>query len=118
MPKGQDHVATALSACRQVSDGVKALQGIDEAWRGQTIESLNDMQAALEGMKGRFFIRSKLCLPFAARVAKGAQALAEAQSALSAGEDAQQQFANALVTLQKAVRVLDERSAMQGMAIT
>ena len=120
MAQGPDHVLAALTVCQQAADGIGAMEGLDEAWTTEIASRLDVVGERLEEVKDRFFIKSKLCLPFAARCARQATSLQAALSSLSDGADAtsQQRLSEALAALEKATKALDDRSSMQGMTIT
>ena len=88
-------------------------------WTGR-YEGRMDVAETLENLKDRFFLRSKLCLPFAAKCARAAGEVERAILTLAAspGDTASQRLSEAIDALAKASRALDERSAMQDMAIT
>ena len=120
MPNGKEHAQVAMASCRAMVEGVSALSGADEAWRQDASSRLQGILSTLEGLQDRFFLRSKLCLPFAARCARGAEYLANLLPALEGGADAQapQRVSEALGALEQAVKLLDQRSSVQDMAIT
>jgi hypothetical protein len=119
MSDGQAHVETALALCRSAKEDLSALVEPDQSWVGETIARVEGIEATLEGLKDRFFVRSKLCLPFAARCVAEAEKLEQAVQGLQPESESQvADLAAALSALEKAVRALDGRSAMQGMAIT
>jgi hypothetical protein len=114
MPTGLDHVHDTVAACERLREGLATLDGAPDA-----AARLETMQASLIAMQERFFLRSKLCLPFAARCAKEAAALELALAAVRASEpEAAQRFEAGLEALDRAVKVLDDRSNAQGMVIT
>ena len=120
MAKGQDHVQTAIRQCRAVSESLSEFAGSEGVWVSDTQGRLDQMVDTLEGLKGRFFLRSKLCLPFAAKCARAAGEVERAARALSESTDdtARQRLSEAIDALSRAAKALDERSAMQDMAIT
>ena len=119
MSKGQDHVAAALAICQSVAEQLGD-SGLPQEARAEALARLGVAQGTLGEVTDRFFLRTKLCLPFAARCEEGAREVAEALEALVSHPDegAEARLSNALATLEKAVAVLEERSAMRGMAIT
>ena len=68
----------------------------------------------------RFFLKTKMCLPFARRCEEAARTLDAVLTEPNAqpASDAQQRLSAALEALEKAARTLDERSQMQGTVIT
>ena len=120
MSQGQDQVHAALEICWSVSEGVGKLAAVQGEWKAETAGRLQHVQEVLDGMRDKFFLRTKLCVPFTARCEKEAGRLGEALGGLEAvpGEDAQQGFDSALAALEKSAKALEDRSAMRGMAIT
>jgi hypothetical protein len=119
MSDGQTHVETTLALCRSAKQELSALAASDGAWVSEVIARLDSIEATLEGLKDRFFVRSRLCLPFAARCVAEAEKLEQAVKAQDLeAESKAAALSTALSALEKAVRALDSRSAMQGMAIT
>ena len=117
---GEEQVLRALDICRRAAEAMTTLGGPDEAWRSGTAERLTRLQGTLDQVKDRFIIKSKVCLPFTARCAERAAALEASLQALGAdgSAGATDAFAGDLDALEKAVRTLDGRSDMRGMAIT
>jgi len=120
MSKGQEQVQVALEICRKASGEVGELALVEQGWNNQVARKLERIHEALDGVKDKFFLRTKLCLPFASRCEKEARRLEETLRPLEArpDEDAQQQFISALDALESAAKALKDRSDMQGMAIT
>lgn len=118
--QGQDQVQAALDRCCSVSEGVAGLGSVEGEWRAEVTERLEGVRMLLEGMRDRFFLRTRLCVPFTSRCEVEARRLEEALGALEAapGEGARQGFGSALAAVEKSAKALEERSAMQGMAIT
>lgn len=120
MSKGQDQVQVALEICRNVSGGVRKLTAVEEEWKAEAARRLECVQEVLDGVMDKFFLRTKLCVPFTSRCEKEARRLEETLGGLEAGpsENAQQGFNSALDALEKSAKALEDRSAMRGMAIT
>ena len=120
MSTGQEQVQVALDLCQNISGGVRTLTIADDGWKTEVAGRLDRVQQVLDGVKDRFFLRTKLCLPFAARCGREAQRLEEMLRSLDGDADgaAQQRFTGALTALEKAAKALEDRSTMQGMAIT
>jgi phage shock protein A len=114
MPQGEEYLADALARCRQMAEQIATLEQGDEAWRSDVGERLSAVTDLLQSMEGRFFLRSKLCLPFARRCAEEAKSLEETLGRAEATGQVDQ----GLQALELAARTLDERSQMQGMSIT
>ncbi|MBC7237791.1 MAG: hypothetical protein H5T69_18265 [Chloroflexi bacterium] len=112
MPQGQEYVAEALVLCQKMAEQLSTLEGL-----GKAKERLVAVADLLQAMEGRFFLRSKLCLPFARRCKEEAERVETALAAVSAGA-APASVEEALRALELAAHTLDERSQMQGMAIT
>jgi hypothetical protein len=111
MPQGPEYVEAALGRIQSASEAIGALQGVEAGWRNGVLERLASVEALLRGTTDRFYLKTRVCLPFARKCEEAAQAL-EGTLADGEGLDA------ALEALEKAARTLDERSMMQGMAIT
>jgi hypothetical protein len=121
MPTGLDHVLTTVALCERLTQELPALPGIEDAWKQRTLTRLEKIRSDLVAMQERFFLRSKLCYPFAARCEQEAKKLEGAFAALpgSGGSAEALQAASAILeALERAVKVLDERSNAQGMVIT
>ena len=118
MPSGQEHVQSTLALCQGLRDSLAGLEAADEAWRSGLELRLTKVEAVLEGLKDRFFLRSRLCLPFAERCEREATQLGEVLGSMGVQGAGDAEFRSGLEALEKAARALDSRSAMQGMAIT
>jgi hypothetical protein len=123
MPQGPEYVAAALERIQSASEAIGALEGVEAGWRSEALERLASVEALLRGTTDRFYLKTRVCLPFARKCEEAAQALQDALAEQPA-EDARPSPAGqgrldaALEVLEKAARTLDERSMMQGMAIT
>jgi hypothetical protein len=119
-PQGVAHVEAALELARQASESIGQLEGVDEGWRAEAVGTLSGASDLLRGTLDRFYLKTKVCLPFSRRCQEQAQVLADLLSEL--GEPApagtEQRLQVAIDALAQAARTLDERSLMQGMAIT
>ena len=120
MSKGSEHVETALELMQSASDTIGRLDGFEEGWRTETVARLTSSTSLLRGPLDRFFLKTKMCLPFARKCEEVAQTLHTLLAELGAqpSSDGQQRLTAALEALEKATRTLDERSQMQGMTIT
>jgi len=120
MPTRQEHVRAAQDLCAGAAESIRALDGVGEEWRSDALATLEAVQGTLEEVQGRFLLRSKLCLPFAARCEHEARRLNEALAALGVrqDDDARRQTLDALAALELAAATLDERSGAQGTTIT
>jgi hypothetical protein len=118
--QGSEHVQAALGLIQSVTDGLNGLDGVSESWRAETVGRLGSTADLLRATTERFFLKTRMCLPFARRCEEAAKSLDTLLAELSAesAPDAEQRLTVALGTLEKAARTLDERSLMQGMAIT
>lgn len=114
MPNGLDYVESTLGKFEGLSTGIGALNGADEGWVADAQGRLAALAELLRGTTDRFFLKTRVCLPFARKCDEAAAGL----EALVAGQGGQAEIEAALVALEKAARTLDERSMMQGMAIT
>ncbi len=120
MPQGIENVEAALKSMQSAGDAIGELDGLEEGWRAEAVSRLTAGSELLRATMDRFFLKSKLSLPFADRCRQEAgkrEALAAELRARPA-VDAQQRLSAGLASLEKAVKTLDERSRMQGMVIT
>jgi len=113
MPNGLEYVEGTLGKMEGISAAIGALTGIEEGTKADMLGRLATIAELLQGTTDRFFLKTRVCLPFARKCEQAAEEL-EAVVA----EGGQGQLEGALVALEKAARTLDERSMMQGMAIT
>jgi hypothetical protein len=114
MATGIAHVEAALACIERASEKVDR----------EMAARLEATAALLRGTTDRFYLKTRVGVPFARRCEKAAQALEvllaeqDAGSTPDDGERLQAALATALQALEKAAKTLDERSRMQGMAIT
>jgi hypothetical protein len=120
MPQGLDHVEAALKLIQSAVDAIGELGGVEESWKAEAVARLTSTAALLRATVDRFFLKSKLCLPFAGRCEQEAAKLdgLVAELRVRPASDGQDRLDAALGALEKAAKTLDERSRMQGMAIT
>jgi hypothetical protein len=120
MPQGPEHVQEALKWMQNASTTISTLDGLEEDWATGAVARLAAASELLQGTMDRFFLKTKVCTPFAQKCEAAAKALDALLAELRAepAADAQSRLDAALVALEKAARTLDERSLMQGMAIT
>ena len=117
MPNGPEYVLSALKRIESASNKLGALDGVESDWVQAAQGKLAAIAATLRGMGDRFFLKTRVCLPFARKCDQAAQALEELLDDLPAA-DSRPTLDAALEALEKAARTLDERSMMEGMAIT
>ena len=98
----------------RASQALGALEGVEEGWKSAAQERLASVADLLRGTTDRFFLKTRVCLPFARKCDEAAQVL----GALLCESGDREKVPAALDALEKAARTLDERSLMQGMAIT
>lgn len=119
MATGQEKAQVALDICRDVTASLGMLSALDAGWKSEMLSRLEAVSNSLAAMQDRFFLRSKLCLPYANKCEQEAERLCQALRAVQAEEsEARARFQEALDALEQATRQLDERSLMQGMVIT
>jgi hypothetical protein len=120
MPQGLEHVESALKLIQSASDTIGKLGGVEEGWKNEAVARLSSTTALLRALMDRFFLKTKLCLPFAGKCEDEASRLDALLAELCAqpASDGQNRLDLALGALEKAAKTLDERSLMQGMAIT
>ena len=117
MAKGTEHVEVALKLVQSTADTIGKTDGVADDWKAGAVVRLGSIEDLLRVVMDRFFLKTRVCLPFARKCAKATEAL----TALLAGQQAagdQERLSAAIEALEKAARTLDERSIMQGMAIT
>jgi hypothetical protein len=119
-PSGPEYVEAALERMQSASEAIGELEVLEEGWKPETLERLASTASLLRGTMDRFFLKTRVCLPFARKCEGAARELDTLLTELDGqpASDAQGQLAAALEALEKAARTLDERSMMQGMAIT
>lgn len=120
MSQGPEHVEAALQRIESAAEKLVRLEGLEEGWRGEAAAKLAAAGALLRATQERFFLKTRVCLPFARKCEEEAGKLEALLAELGAQPtpDAQQQVTAALQALERAAKTLDERSLMQGMAIT
>jgi hypothetical protein len=120
MPTGPEYVDATLERVHSASAAIAELDGLEPAWSAEAAARLDAIDDLLQGTTDRFFLKTRVCLPFARKCDRAAQALEALLADLKTepAADAQQQLAAAVDALEKAAKTLDERSMMQGMAIT
>ena len=120
MSEGQAHVAAALALIDGACGAVDALGGVEEDWKASAVARLGATKALLGAVTDRFFLKSRLCLPFARKCEDEAARLDALLAELGAAwaPDGQDRLAAALADLERAAKTLDERSQMRGMTIT
>ena len=117
MPNGPEYVLSALKRIESASNKLGALGGLEPGWVQEAQERLAAVTATLRGLGDRFFLKTRVCLPFARKCDQAAQALEDLLDDLPAA-DSRPTLTAALEALEKTARTLDERSMMEGMAIT
>ena len=115
MATGLDYAQEAIATGQRLNERLASHEGLDENWRNSAQQRLAAALEALRAMEDRFFLRSRLCLPFAKRCA---QQMDKLELALAADVPDSASADSALADLEKAVQVLDDRSGAQGMVIT
>ena len=120
MPNGPEYVEATLAKIGSISTAIGGLAGVEEGWKTDAQGRLAALAELLRGMGDRFFLKTRVCLPFARKcdqAAEGLETLVAEQGGPSQ-EGGMPKLEAALTVLEKAVRTLDERSMMQGMSIT
>jgi hypothetical protein len=119
MPKGPEYVEAALAKIERISAAIGGAVEIEEGWKADAQGRLAALVELLHGMGDRFFLKTRVCLPFARQCDQSAAELETlVGEALANERGGQQELDAALEALEKTVRTLDERSMMQGMSIT
>ena len=114
MTNGPEYVEAVLAKIEHISTAIGALAGAEEGWKADAQGRLAAAAELLKGTTDRFFLKTRVCLPFARKCDQAADELA----ALVSESAGQQELEAALALLEKTARTLDERSMMQGMSIT
>jgi hypothetical protein len=120
MSQGQEHVAAALELIEGASGAIGTLGGGEADWRAAAVARLASTTTLLRAVMDRFFLKTRLCLPFASKCEEEAAKLDALVAELGAEltPDGRTRLDAALTALERAAKTLDERSLMQGMAIT
>lgn len=120
MSKGQEQTQAALEVCRKAAEAVDKAGDAEDEWNAERIGTLRRAQEALDRVMPKFFLKTKLCIPFTSRCEKAARRLDETLEELDGHpeHDVRERFTIALDALQKAAKVLEDCSDMQGMSIT
>ena len=118
MPGGPEYVEATLAKVERASTAIGALAGADAGWKTEAQERLGAVAELLRGTTDRFFLKTRVCLPFARKCDQAALKLEATLEALAGEGGAQDALEAALAALEKTARTLDERSMMQGMSIT
>ena len=113
MPNGPEYVEATLAKIENLSTAIGGMAGVEDEWKTDAQGRLAALVELLQGMGDRFFLKTRVCLPFARKCDQAAESL---DSLVAEGDPSK--LGSALTLLEKAVRTLDERSMMQGMAIT
>ena len=117
MPTGPEHVQAALARIESASAALADWRSLEDGERVDYRKRLAGAAALIEGTTDRYFLKTRVCLPFARQCEEVATTL-DALLAKPDDETAKEGLGAAVVALEKAARTLDERSMMQGMAIT
>jgi hypothetical protein len=120
MSQGLEHVEAAIELIERASDTIGGLGGVQEDWKSEAVARLDPTTALLRGVTDRFFLKTRVCLPFAGKCEEEAKKLDALLAELCAqpASDGQDRLDAALEALERAVKTLDERSLMRGMSIT
>jgi len=120
MSQGLEQVEAALKRIERALDAIGELGGVQETWRSEATARLTATEALLRVVTDRFFLKTKVCVPFTGKCEKEAANLAGLLAELGAepAPDGQERLDAALEALEQAAKTLNERSLMRGMAIT
>jgi len=113
MPKGPEYVEATLSKIEFLSASIGGLADVEEGWKTDAQRRLAAVAELLRGTTDRFFLKTRVCLPFARKCEQAADGLA---ALVDEGDTSKLEAGLSL--LEKTARTLDERSMMQGMSIT
>ena len=75
MSQGVEHVESALKLIESASGAMGRLEGVDKSWRSGAVARLAATADLLRATRERFFLKTRLCLPFAGKCEATAQEL-------------------------------------------
>ena len=74
--QGSEQIEAALGLIERTSDALGKMDGVKEGWKADALARLASTADLLRETAGRFFIKTKVCLPFTRKCEEAAQALA------------------------------------------
>ena len=72
-PQGVAHVEAALEVIERAPARIGNLEGAEMAWQLETVGKLDATKDLLRGTLDRFYLKTKVCLPFARRCEEAAR---------------------------------------------
>lgn len=112
MSKGIEDVNKAIVACQEVLKELDTLPAGEEA--NQARAQLQEVAVRLEGMQGKFFLKTNLSLRFTTPCAKGAEKLTGEMVTLSQGTGSWSSLLATIQDLAKKAQTLAEKSTAEG----
>ena len=86
MPNGPEYVEATLTKIERISTAIGALAGGEEEWGAEVQGRLSAVAELLQGTTDRFFLKTRVCLPFARKCEQAADGL---QALVADGEPGQ-----------------------------
>lgn len=112
MSKGIEDVNKAIAACKEVLSELENLPAGEEA--NQARAQLGEVTSRLEGMQGKFFLKTNLSLRFTTPCAKGGEKLKGEMATFSQGADNWGSLLALIQDLAKKAQTLAEKSTAEG----
>ena len=100
MPNGPEYVEATLAKIERISAAIGGAAELEDGWKAGAQGRLAALVELLQGMGDRFFLKTRVCLPFARKCDQAAEGL-ETLVGEPAGQD---KLEAGLVLLEKAVR--------------
>lgn len=110
-----ENVEATLGLIQSASETISKMTTVEESRRAAALAKLRATDARLRATTDRFFLKTRAGLPFARKCQEQAESLA---TFLQEPAPDGQQLIAAVDALEKAAKVLDERSLMQGFTVT
>ena len=113
MPGGPEYVEATLAKIESISTAIGGLAGVEEGWKADVQGRLAALVELLQGMGDRFFLRTRVCLPFARKCEQAADGL---EASVAEGDPSKLEAGLSL--LEKAVRrpfIVDLEIALQDL---
>lgn len=112
MSKGIEDINKAIAACQEVLKGLEGLTEKEEAHQARS--QLQEVTTRLEGMQGKFFLKTNLSLRFTTPCAKGAEKLRGEMAAVAQGAESWDSLLASIQDLAKKAQNLAEKSTAEG----
>ena len=86
MPNGAEYVEATLAKIEGISAAIGGLAGAEDEWKTNAQGRLDALAELLRGMGDRFFLKTRVCLPFARKCDQAAEGLESLVSEALASE--------------------------------